>query len=106
MSDFKDRLEECYIAMRPDEHGNTLFLSDGDIVRCNLYRYAIVPREDYERLTAEGGALVDFLRLIEDVLTQGDPNERVASALSLVAQALALEEYHAIAAADKWDDGR
>ena len=46
MSDFQSRLEQCTIMGRGDK-SPILFHCHNDSIECNLYRYAIVPLEDY-----------------------------------------------------------
>lgn len=43
---FKDALKDCYIVARKEDE--PLFNADGDKIRCRLYRYAVIPLEEYE----------------------------------------------------------
>ena len=48
MSDFKSRLEQCVITFRGEiPELETIFHIHDETIECNLYRYAIVPLEDY-----------------------------------------------------------
>jgi hypothetical protein len=46
---FQDALMNCLICPKSTET-DTLFYQDGPVIRCHLDGYAIVPREEYERL--------------------------------------------------------
>jgi len=47
LNDFESRLEQCAIMGRDGDQGNARFYVHNGIIECNLYRYAIVPLEDY-----------------------------------------------------------
>jgi hypothetical protein len=53
MSDFESRLEQCAIMGRGKQDDGPRFYFRDDIIECNLYRYAIVPLEDYGKYVDE-----------------------------------------------------
>ena len=61
--DFESRLEQCAIMSRDGDQGNVRFYGHDDIIECNLYRYAIVPLEDYGKYVDQ---MADALKEFED----------------------------------------
>ena len=63
---FVPRLEQCLIAFRDDSDG-PIFYFHGDHIDANLFRYVVVPIEDYEKH-------VDSVREMCERLEPGDQN--------------------------------